>query len=158
VDAIAAKEPEMEVFGFAVLVLGLIGASMLRRHLRESKQLRLRQIIHEERLKAMEHSTALPEVDDTALIGQLLGSLDPASSSEGRGLALAILWVRLVALCIGLASFFGGVATAAGMYLVNDPEFSNYWAMGLIPTLIGLGLLLFYAMSRSLRPQAAEKV
>jgi hypothetical protein len=57
-----------------------------------------------------------------------------------------------------LASFFGGIATSVGMYLVKDPEFSNYWAMGLIPTLIGLGLLIFYLMSRSLGGQAAEKV
>jgi hypothetical protein len=72
-------------------------------------------------------------------------------------MALAILWVRIVALCIGLASFFGGIATSAGMYLVKDPGISNYWAMGLIPTLIGLGLLIFYLMSRSLAGQVAEK-
>ena len=148
----------MELFGFTILVLGLIGASMLRRHLREAKQLRLRQIIHEERLKAMEHNAPLPEVDDAALIGQFFENTIHATRNEGRGLALAILWVRIVALCIGLASFFGGIATSAGMYLVKDPEISNYAAMGLIPTLIGLGLLIFYLMSRSLAGQAAEKV
>ncbi len=148
----------MEFLGFTILVLGLIGASMLSRHLREAKQLRLRQIIHDERLKAMEHNAPLPEVDDAALIGQFLDNSDHAGRTDGRGLSLAILWVRIVALCVGLASFFGGIATSVGMYLVKDPELSNYWAMGLIPTLIGLGLLIFYLMSRSLAGQAAEKV
>jgi len=148
----------MEILGFTILVLGLIGASMLRRHLREAKQLRLRQIIHEERLKAMEHNAPLPEVDDATLIGQFFENTNHAARNEGRGMALAILWVRIVALCIGLASFFGGIATSAGMYLVKDPGISNYWAMGLIPTLIGLGLLIFYLMSRSLAGQVAEKV
>jgi hypothetical protein len=148
----------MEFFGFTILVLGLIGASMLRRHLREAKQLRLRQIIHEERLKAMEQNAPVPEVDDAALIGRFFENTNHAARNEGRGLVLAILWVRIVALCIGLASFFGGIATSAGMYLVKDPDMSNYWAMGLIPTLIGLGLLIFYLMSRSLARQAAEKV
>ena len=34
----------MEFLAFVILVLGLIGASMLRRHLREAKQLRLRRL------------------------------------------------------------------------------------------------------------------
>jgi hypothetical protein len=148
----------MEFLGFTILVLGLIGASILRKHLRQAKQLRLRQIIHEERLKAMEHNAPLPEVDDAALIGQFLENINHAAGNEGRGLTLAILWVRIIALCIGLASFFGGIATSAGMYLVRDPEISNYWAMGLIPTLIGLGLLIFFLLSRSLAEQAAQKV
>ena len=135
----------------------LIGASMLRTHLREAKQLRLRQIIHEERLKAMEHNAPVPDVNDAALAGQFLENAHHAAGNEGRGTALAVLWVRIVALCIGLASLFGGIATSVGMYLVNDPEMSNYWAMGLIPTLFGLGLLVFYSMSRSLARQVAEK-
>ncbi len=148
----------MEFLGFTILVLGLIGASMLRKHLREARQLRLRQIIHEERLKAMEHNKPLPEVDDAALIGRFFENSDHVAGNDGRGLMLAILWVRIVALCVGLASLFGGIATSVGMYLVKDPEISNYWAMGLIPTLIGLGLLIFYLTSRSLAGQAAEKV
>ncbi len=148
----------MEFLGFTILVLGLIGASMLRRHLREAKQLKLRQIIHEERLKAMEHNTPLPEVDDVALGGQFFDNPNDGARNEGHTLALSILWVRMTALCIGLASFFGGIATCAGFYLAKDPEFSNYWAMGLIPTLVGLGLLIFYMMSRSFAGQAAKKV
>ena len=122
----------MEFLGFVILVLGLIGASLLKRHMREAKQLKLRQLIHDERVKAMEHNLELPEVDDASLINQIAGGFDPSADSEGRGVALAILWVRIVALCVGLASFFGGIATCVGMFNVNDPEMSNYWSMGLI--------------------------
>ena len=147
----------MEILGLAILVLGLIGANLLRRHLREAKQLRLREIIHEERMQAMEHNAPLPDVDDAVLIGQLIEGFGDGPGNDGRGLAMAVLWVRIVALCVGLASFFGGIATCVGMFLVNDPEFSDYWAMGLIPTLIGIGLLIFYVMSRSLVGQTAER-
>jgi hypothetical protein len=148
----------MEFFGFVILVLGLIGASMLRRHLREGKQLELRRLIHEERMKAMENNLELPEVDDTALVNQILAGFNPNAESEGRGVTLAILWVRIVALCVGLTAFFGGIATCVAMFYVSDPEVSNYWPMGLIPTLIGLGLLIFFMMSRSLAPTADEEV
>ena len=83
----AGKEPVLEVLGFVILVLGLIGAGMLRRHLREAKLLRLRQIIHEERLKATEHDTPLPEVDDMELAARLREKGGPLSwllPSDGR--------------------------------------------------------------------------
>jgi len=147
----------MEFLAFVILVLGLIGASMLGRHLREAKQLRLRQIIHEERLKAMEHNVPLPDVDDSGLAGQFQVTPNPAGGAGRHGLALAMMWVRMVALCIGLASFFGGIGTAIGMFAIDDPEFSTYWAFGLIPTFIGLGLLIFYLMSRSLAGLVEEK-
>jgi hypothetical protein len=147
----------MEFLAVVVLVLGLIGASILRRHLREAKQVRLRQIIHEERLKAMEHNVPLPDVDDTGLARQLEETTNPAGGAGRGGLALAVAWIRIVALCIGLASFFGGIGTAIGMYVIKDPEISDYWAVGLIAVFIGLGLLIFYWMSRSLAGMVEEK-
>lgn len=145
----------MEFLAFAILVLGIMGASLFRRHLREAKQLRLREIIHVERLKAMEQNVQLPDVDDAILAGQFHENPNPAGR---RGMALAILWVRIVALCIGLASFFGGIGTSIGMFAIDDPEMSNYWAVGVIPVFIGLGLLIFYGMSRSLAKLAEEKI
>lgn len=147
----------MEFLGFVVLVLGVIGASVARRHLREAKQLRLRQIVHEERLKAMEHNVPLPEVDAAVLGGMFDETALPDAGSRRGGVALAILWVRVLALCLGLASFFGGLGAAVGMRAIKDPEFSNYWAAGLIPASIGLGLLIFYVMSRSLGRMATER-
>jgi hypothetical protein len=140
----AGKEPAMEVLGFVILVLGLFGSGMLRRHLREAKLLRHRQIIHEERLKAMEHNAPLPEVDDM----ELASRLREMNSHHHGSLAGAVLWMRIVALCVGLASFFGGIGTTIGMYFVKDPDIHNAWAFGLVPVFIGFGLLVFYVMSK----------
>ena len=62
--------------------------------------------------------------------------------------AAAMMWVRLIALCIGLAGLFGGVGIAIGMFATSDPEISGVWSMGIIPSAIGLGLLVFYYLSR----------
>ncbi len=142
----------MEFFGFVVLVLGLFGISLLRKHLREAKQLKLRQIIHEERIKAMEHQLPLPDVDDAELVDQLREISGSQGSGGQRGLLTTVLWVRIVTLCIGLASLFGGIGTAVSLINIADSEFSDYWSFGLIPAFIGLGLLIFFGLSKSLLP------
>jgi len=64
--------------------------------------------------------------------------------------AAAVMWVRLIALCIGLAGLFGGIGIAIGMSAVtSDPEIFGMWSMGIIPAAIGLGLLVFYYLSRN---------
>jgi hypothetical protein len=136
----------MEALAVAILVLGLIGANILRRHLYESKLIRHRQIIHQERLKAMEHNAPLPEFDDA----ELASLLRQFGSHKGGGLAGAVVWTRIVALCIGLASFFGGIGCCLGMFYSKDPEMYEYWAMGLIPVFIGFGLLVFHLLSRKM--------
>ena len=140
------------------LIVGLVGifvgASILRRHLREAKQLRLREIIHTERMKAMEHDTELPEttLDELATF---LGDLDSSPPDDGPTAATGILWVRLTALCLGLTSLFGGIGTAIGLAGVSDPEANGMWSMGLIPVFGGIGLLLFYRLSRRHAEQTA---
>jgi hypothetical protein len=146
----------MEVFAIVVLVLGLIGASMVRRHLIQAKQLRLREIIHEERVKAMEHSVELPEANDAQLVA-LLGEVGVHGPNGSGWLPKSILWARLVALCLGLAAFLGGVGTCIGMALTSGDEMSEFWAMGLIPAFIGVGLLIFYVLSATLMRQAREQ-
>jgi hypothetical protein len=138
----------MEFFGFAVLVVGLAAITVLRRHLRESKQLELRQILHEERLKAMEHSLPLPDSHDEHL-SSLLAEPGRFEGGSSRGLHGAVLWVRLVTLCIGLTLFLGGVGTALAMARLTDDEVRGMWSIGLIPVFVGFGLLIFYRMSRS---------
>ncbi|MCP4898907.1 MAG: hypothetical protein GY906_18195 [bacterium] len=135
----------MEALAFVILVLGLVGAGMWRRHLREAKQLQLRQIIHEERVKAMECELPLPGFDDDELSDSL--SLLSRSGPREDGLAASITWVRLVTLCLGLTLFLGGIGAAVGLSLVSDPEASGTWPLGLIPVFVGLGLLLFYHLS-----------
>jgi len=59
-----------------------------------------------------------------------------------------MLWVRMTALCLGLTSLFGGIGAAIGLAGVSDTEASGMWSMGLIPVFLGIGLLLFYRLSR----------
>ena len=76
----------MEFLAIVILVLGLIGAGILRKHMREAKQLRLREIIHEERVKAMQHNVTLPDVDDSSLaVTHQIGMCDiPAAIDVDR--------------------------------------------------------------------------
>ena len=146
----------MESFAIVVLILGLIVASLARRHLREAKQLELRQIIHQERMKAMEHNLSLPETNDPQL-SELFGGFGAAEPKGSGWLSASVLWVRLVALCLGLAGFFGGIGTAFAMSKVKAEDMSDFWTMGLIPAFVGIGLLIFYAMSKSFAGEARQQ-
>ena len=134
-------------FVTALFVLGLIAAAIWRRHLRDAKLLKLREMIHKERITNME--SVPPEAADSRQLDELL--LEMAKQEpRAPNPAAALMWVRLVALCIGLASVFGGVGLAIGMYAVtSDPEITGMWSMGIIPAAIGLGLLVFYYLSRN---------
>jgi hypothetical protein len=146
----------MELFAFVVLVLGLIGASMLRRHLALSKQVKLREIIHEERMKAMEHNVELPATNDPQL-ASLLGDVG-GERPNGKGwLSSSMLWVRLISLCLGLTALLGGIGTCIGMAITTGDEIYEWWGMGLVPAFIGVGLLIFYAMSAKLAREAREE-
>jgi len=134
-------------FVTVLLVLGLIAAGIWRLHLRESKLLKIREMIHKERMANMGSSPSSAE--DHQNFDELL--LDLAKSQQRPpNPAAAVMWVRLVALCVGLAGLFGGVGTAAGMAAVtSDRDISGAWSMGIIPAAIGLGLLVFYYLSRN---------
>jgi hypothetical protein len=147
----------MELLAFVVLVLGLIGSSVLRRHLVLARQLKLRQIIHEERMRALEHNVELPEANDLEL-ARLLGD-SQGHRPNGKGwLFSSMLWVRLVSLCLGLTALFGGIGTCIGMAITTGEKMYEYWAMGLIPAFVGVGLLSFYVLSAGLARQAKEEV
>jgi hypothetical protein len=137
----------MEAMAFVILVLGLVGATMLRRHLLDAKKLKLRQLVHEERIKAMESKLPLPEINDVEL-SDSLSLASPKASQFGSGLATSITWVRLVTLGLGLTLFLGGIGGAVGLSAVSDTEVSGAWPLSLIPVFVGLGLLLFYRLSR----------
>jgi hypothetical protein len=147
----------MELLAFVTLVLGLVGFSILRRHLVLGRQLKLRQILHEERMKAMEQNVELPGANDLEL-ARLLGEAQP-SRPNGKGwLFPSMLWVRVVSLCLGLTGFFGGIGTCIGLRATTGEGLYEFWAMGLIPVFVGVGLLSFYALSARLADQAREEV
>jgi hypothetical protein len=59
-------------------------------------------------------------------------------------------WTRLAALALGLTLLFGGIGLLPAIYLQSDKEFAATWPFGLLPILMGTGLLLFVRLSRDL--------
>ena len=134
-----------DFFVAVLLILGLVAAAIWRRHLRDAKLLRLREMIHQERTTNMEPDPSV--ATDHRQLDELLldqARREPRPSNPGA----AVMWIRLIALCIGLAGFFGGIGIAAGMSAASDPDIHGMWSMGIIPSAIGLGLLVFYYLSR----------
>jgi uncharacterized membrane protein YeaQ/YmgE (transglycosylase-associated protein family) len=146
----------MELLAFVVLVLGLVGSSILRRHLVLAKRLKLRQVLHEERMKAMERNVELPEAEDPEL-ARLLGGSQTQGPNGRSWLSSSLLWVRLVSLCLGLTGLFGGIGTCIGLAMTTGDKMYEFWPMGLIPAFVGAGLLIFYAMSEKLTALARDE-
>lgn len=119
-----------------VFIFGLIGFGLVRKSLADKERLQLREMIHRERMSAMEKGLPLEGLglEDTAMPGVAL-----ASDRQD-----VITWIRFTALFLGLAFFFGGLGMAVGFFIAPDPDLNDIWSLGLIPTLTGLGLLIFY--------------
>ena len=132
-----------------LLALGIFGATILRRHLRETKLLRVREISHKERMAAMERDLPIPETDP-ANIESLLAGGEGAGAGPDRTSRASGQWVRLTALAVGLTCLFGGAGTMPALYYQADAEASGVWPIGLIPVFIGTGLLIFVLLSRGL--------
>ncbi len=144
-------------FSLALLILGLYAGRILRRHLHEKKLLGLREMVHTERMAALDRDLAWPESAILEVESALSRSIDSrANSSEPNHTFLQ--WVRCAALAIGLAGLFGGIGTIAGLYLVTDTDMQGSWPLGLIPVLLGLGMLLFVRISsRMVETQPSEQ-
>ena len=136
-----------------ILVLGLFGGAILRRHLRDAKILRLREISHEERMAAMERGLPLSNGDAERLDSLLIGG-EGAEPSSNRMSTTGARWTRLTALALGLTLLCAGIGLIPGLYFQSDSEASGTWPLGLIPILMGAGMLIFVGLSREL----AEKI
>lgn len=133
-------------FSLALLILGLYAGRILLRHLHEKKLLGLREMVHAERMAALERDLAWPESAIPEVESALSRSSDSPNASPPNHNSLR--WVRCTALAIGLAGIFGGIGTIVGLYLVTDTEVHDTWPLGLIPVFLGLGMLLFVRISR----------
>lgn len=134
----------------AIFVPALLAAAALAvwaRHLRESKRLAEREMVHRERMAALEKGAPLPE---------LLAGLRAPGEAPGNGRA----WVAQAALLAGLTLLLGGVGLFVAFTMIADtPETAGLQALapvGLIPAFAGLGLLLFYDLDRRARHRAGE--
>ena len=137
----------MEVLAYVLLVLGLVGLAIWGKHLREAKQMQIRKIIHEERMIAMEKGIPFEDLNHEGMARELEMMTDSTRLQES-GARRQVMWIRVCALCFGLLFLFGGIGVVVGFPMIEDPEFQTMWPMGLIPSLIGLGLLLFYGLGR----------
>jgi hypothetical protein len=137
----------MDMFAFTLLVLGLVALAIWSKHLREAKQMQIRNIIHKERITAMEKGISIEDLNHDGMARELAQMNEEARTQES-GTKKKMMWIRVSSLCFGLIFLFGGIAVAAGFPLVEDVEVQGMWPLGLIPALIGLGLLLFNGLCR----------
>ena len=108
-------------------------------HLRQKNQLQAHQIMHQQRLEAMEKG--LPVTSDN--LDELF-----APRSEPRSPAQVIASYRMAALVVGLLFLFSGIGMILAFASVDDMR--EIWSIGLIPAMAGVGLLIFYRMIRNL--------
>lgn len=120
------------VFGWAILWY-------LRRKAVEARSLKLRELLHRERMAAIEKGVPLPEIPAEE-------EADPVwLRSEAERMRAA--WLRRTALILGLLFLFGGLGMCAGFYWAPDRGFNGMWTLGLIPAMSGLGLLLYAVLA-----------
>jgi Domain of unknown function (DUF6249) len=120
------------VFGWVILLL-------VAWHLRASRRARRQELLHKERMMAMEKGIPLPELpieDEPArrpLVTELIGSI---RINPRWPLGIGALFVMV------------GIGISAALALSQEAEQNRVWSVGLIPMFFGLGLMLHYALTR----------
>ncbi len=131
----------------AAAVIAAFGIRILQKHLRDTKSLKVREMIHKERMIAMERDLPMPEGNPESWRLESHSGPESADAVVRSGAQNERI-IRLASLCLGLTFLFGGIGFAVGLYLQSDPMVSGMWGVGLIPVMIGIGLLLFVRLSR----------
>jgi hypothetical protein len=125
------------VFGFAAVLL-------VAWNIRNKRQLEKLNIIHEERMKAMEKGIPLPEFPELSeneskvILGKAL-----ASNFEARR------WNPRWPLGVGVLLIMGGVGTSVAMRMSAWKLHNELWPFGMIGVFVGVGMFLFYALTRT---------
>jgi len=119
------------LFGGGFIVFWAILISWAQ-HLRATRRLRERELLHKERVLALEQGISLPDDrgPDTFVA--------PALQS--------------LALALGFLLLFLGIGLSLAFYLTSDVDDSSQWAMGVIPAMAGIGLLLYSWVSLRFPP------
>ncbi|MBU0753973.1 MAG: hypothetical protein KJ645_02460 [Planctomycetes bacterium] len=137
----------METYAVTLLVLGLVALAIWSKHLRDAKLTQIRNVIHEERMKAMEKGIPFENLQHDGLTGEL-SQLKAGAGMHGADARQFMLWIRVSALCFSLLFIFGGIGSLIGLRLVSKPEAQGMWPLSFIPALTGFGLLEFYGLCR----------
>jgi len=123
------------IFG-ALVVLSTWALILVGRHLRERNRIRELELTHKGRMEAMERGLTLPAV----------GELSKGSTIVPENTEKAVYWLRTVSLAFGLLLLFAGIGMVVAFNVL--PDFEDIWAVGYIPAMAGVGLILFHILSR----------
>jgi hypothetical protein len=120
------------VFGWALIWLR-------RRRAREAMQLQRREMVHRERLAAIDKGVPLVELpsDEEEVPAWLATEID----------RLRARWLLRLSLALGLVSVTSGLGLCLGFYWAPDRGFHGMWTLGLIPLMGGIGFLLFWRIA-----------
>ena len=103
-------------------------------HLRSKQRIEKLNLIHQERMRAMEKGIPLPEFPE----------LDEESRIEIKPIRINPKWpLGLGALCL-----MTGLGVTLAFMMSNDPELTKLWSMGFIGIFFGVGLVLYYFLTR----------
>ena len=133
---------EWAIFGSA-FVLILIALAILAEHLRQKRRQSLQAMAQQERMAAMEKGLPLPEYD--ILPGAGSGQELDTEAVQARRMA----WFRFTALCLGLVFAFAGIGMGVAFQFSMDRGFHGLATLGAIPLMTGIGLLVFYFLTRN---------
>jgi hypothetical protein len=128
------------VFGWAVIWL-------LRRRAQEALTLKRREMLHRERLAAIEKGVPLPELPEEEMPEWLSVEADRVRA----------LWLRRISLALGLVAITTGIGICLGFYGSPDRGFHGMWTLGLIPMLGGVGFLLFWWIASTSRDLSSDE-
>lgn len=123
------------MFFFIFILLGILADRQ-----RQKGKLAKQEMLQKERLMAMEKGLPLPEWDAAMLDDD--GKIVSSSEAHQRRKE----WFQMVTLCVGLVLSFSGIGMLLAFHY--DSDFHDISAVGAIPLMAGVGLLLFYLLTR----------
>ena len=124
---------------FAALLTFFLGAFYLKQKKLEQK----RELLHRERMLAMEKGIPLPEFPEAAEAQDQLILARITQSTSG--------FFRNFPLGLGLVLLFGGAGVVTAFMISTQAELHDFWTLGLIPVFLGAGLILYYLLTRESR-------
>lgn len=119
-----------------IWVFGWSAVLMVIWYVRGQRRQRRLELIHAERMAAIEKGIPLPEMPDYEAL---------AHPSELRGNALNPRWP----LGMGTVIAMLGLGLCAALFLSGDEYHNQIWPFGLIGVFLGVGLILHYFLMRS---------
>jgi Domain of unknown function (DUF6249) len=122
----------------AVWIFGCAIVAIVIWHLRSKRGMERMNLVHQERMKAMEKGVPLPEFPELDREQSRI-DISPLQVNPRWPIGLGALFV-----CAGLGFIFA-------MRLSGDDALAKMWSMGMIGVFVGIGFILFYYLTR--RPE-----